>query len=686
MSLKRPLEIDDLLSVEYLSSPALSADGCHVSYVVQVADPATGKFAPRIWQAAADGSGASALFAEDDGCQKLPREAADGSLWYLSDKGNPGVFQVWHLADGSARRMSSLRHGVKWFSLSDDGTTVCFEAPLWPGETDGLEFDELCGPELEAWETARRRAPIVVEDIMYKLDETYGVFDGSILQTGVINAETGDAHLLSRGSVPHLRPVCSSDGTRVAAWCQPHDGWSRMSVELCVFDLASGAEQTLTEKSEGLAEVAPVWLDDSTLAYGCYAAVNEVLHGKLMRVTADGTGEPSDLLPEGYEQAFWGPGSMATGHTALGYSGEVIVATGADSVALLSANRGVQGVWSATAEGSYQQLTPDTCCVHAFDLAGEKIAYVKGEPSHLAELYLLDLASGQETKLAHHNVWADEVQMAEPQEVFVDSPADGKPIRGWFMRPADAPAEGALPCVLDIHGGPECHYPVDWWFEFQYLAARGMAVIWCDPHGSITFGDDWQKGAWDGTGYNDLMAFVDHACETGLADPERLGVTGGSYGGYMTNVVIGSTTRFAAAVAQRNLCNRATSYGTGDMGTIKEEEPFRGCLDSLTKRMRSRSTTIKTIDKIVTPTCVLHATNDYRCSFEQGEQLYHALRDRRPEVPSKLVAFPGENHGLTREGNAYAQRGHLLEMANWFDRFLIKGEGKATSDATPKEA
>ena len=165
------------------------------------------------------------------------------------------------------------------------------------------------------------------------------------------------------------------------------------------------------------------------------------------------------------------------------------------------------------------------------------------------------------------------------------------------------------------------------------------------------------------------MAFLDAAAAKGYIDPDRLGVTGGSYGGFMTNYIIGHTSRFAAAVSQRNLCNRATSYGTGDMGSIFEG-PFKGVYQSLLERMKGRSSTIRTIDRITTPLLILHATNDYRCSFEQGEQMFIAMKDRRPDVPVRFAAFPGENHGLTREGNAYAQMGHLGEMAGWFTKYL----------------
>lgn len=173
--------------------------------------------------------------------------------------------------------------------------------------------------------------------------------------------------------------------------------------------------------------------------------------------------------------------------------------------------------------------------------------------------------------------------------------------------------------------------------------------------------------------WDDLAAVVRAAVGRGFIDETRIGVTGGSYGGYMTNKFIGRTKLFAAAVTQRTLINPATSYGTGDMGFISSNPNANSVkmLDYLTGR--ARGNTITYIDNMKVPLLLLHGYRDYRCSFEQAEQLFAAMKDRNPEVPVRLVMFPEENHGIDRIGKLYNQIRHLSEMTDWFVKYLKEG-------------
>lgn len=681
MTEKRRLQLSDLLQIEYLSSPALSPDGKTALYVISTGEKETGKFVQNIWKVDVE-SKTKALLLGDSSHQKLPRFSPDGkTIYYLSDKNScKNIFQIWKLRDGIETQLTTLRHGVNWYSVSADGKKLAFEAPLWlegsaPGDAKENALHPMSQTERTAWQKKKDMQPIVVEEVMYKFDETYGIPDGSITQIGYVSVDTGAVSLLTWEDKAHSMPVFSPNSTKIACWRKPYGGWKKKRGELTLYDLDGNVTQ-LTEGIMGLGET-PVWKDNDTILYsGYYTGAEDVgglnedyFHGAFYAVSVSSR-KSSVVFPK--DAACWGPGAMATGHTAYGYPGDAAVICDGKLLSV-SAENASTCVYQMDLEGkTIKRIAGEHCCVQGFAAIPGKVLTVKGSPEHIADLYITDTITGEETLVAQHNAWMNEVEMNHPQKVFVPS-SDGQMIHGWILKP-DGYEEGKkYPAVLDIHGGPECYYPIDWWFEFQYLASRGMAVVWCDPHGSISYGKAFQEGAWDDIAYEDLMTFLDHAISLGFIDPEKLGVTGGSYGGYMTNHIIGRNSRFAAAVSQRNLCNRATSYGTGDMGSIMEQN-FRGCYHSLMNRMKGGSTTIKTIDKITTPLLILHATNDYRCSFEQGEQMFIAMKDRRPEIPVRFAAFLGENHGLTREGNMYSQKGHLLEMADWFEQYLSKNK------------
>ena len=253
---------------------------------------------------------------------------------------------------------------------------------------------------------------------------------------------------------------------------------------------------------------------------------------------------------------------------------------------------------------------------------------------------------------------------------------DGKAdLQGWVMHPENQEKGQKYPAVLYIHGGPECTFTAEYWHEFHALAAAGMAVIFANPRGSVGYGRAFCAGgiAWAKEAMDDLIAVVQAACEKGFIDEKRIGVTGGSYGGYMTNKFIGRTNHFAAAVTQRSLINPSTSYGTGDMGFISARPNWEGMkmLDELLDRARGNAITY--IDNMKVPLLILHGYKDYRCSFEQAEQLFIAMKDRNPEIPVRLVMFPTENHGVDRIGKLYNQIRHLSEMTDWFTTYLCGG-------------
>ena len=246
--------------------------------------------------------------------------------------------------------------------------------------------------------------------------------------------------------------------------------------------------------------------------------------------------------------------------------------------------------------------------------------------------------------------------------------ADGWMVEGWLMKPRGFDTSKKWPLVLEVHGGPHSTYGNGFFHEFQVLTGRGYGVLYTNPRGSHAYGEKFCSacvGDWGGKDYEDLMAGVDHALSTGWVDEKRLYVTGGSYGGFMTNWIIGHTTRFRAAATQRSISNNISAFGTSDIGwhfwehEMGEATPWHNA-DRLIER-----SPLTYVPKVKTPLLILHAERDLRCPIEQAEQFFIALRLHG--VETTFVRFPEDNHDLTRGGKPRNRMEHAKRIADWFD-------------------
>ena len=331
---------------------------------------------------------------------------------------------------------------------------------------------------------------------------------------------------------------------------------------------------------------------------------------------------------------------------------------------------------------STRKLSPAISASRAvtqFDL-NEKaglMAYAANDFRKLDDLHVAALDGSKERQLTHLNaaLWPL-LDLASVQRVPYKS-TDGWDIDGFLVKPLGWQPDKKYPMILSIHGGPAGQYGVDWYQEFQVYAGKGWAVFFCNPRGSTGYGQKFERGIvnnWGGMDYQDIMAGVDAVLKQNpWIDADRLGVTGGSYGGFMTNWILGHTTRFKAAVTLRSISNFISDDGTRD-GAYGHEDDFKGIVFDDFDQYWDASP-LKYAKNVKTPTLILHSDNDFRVPIEQGEQWFRALKHYG--VDAELVFFPRENHNLTRTGEPK----HLVESMNWqcywFERFL-DGNAKAT--------
>jgi dipeptidyl aminopeptidase/acylaminoacyl peptidase len=260
-------------------------------------------------------------------------------------------------------------------------------------------------------------------------------------------------------------------------------------------------------------------------------------------------------------------------------------------------------------------------------------------------------------------------ELGQIEEVWFKGP-DNNDLQGWIMKPPDFDASQKYPSILEIHGGPLAQYGNFFMHEFEFLAAHGYVVYFSNPRGGRGYGEAHAQAIWNdhgGADYDDVMAWANYVRQLPYIDETRMGVTGGSYGGFMVNWIIGHTQMFKAAVTQRSISNRLSSYGSSDINWMREfsfdnEPPWENLANYWSQ------SPLQYIGNARTPTLVIHSENDFRCPIEQGEQIFVALK--RLGVETEMVRFPDTSHGLSRNGRTDRRIIRLQHILRWFDKYL----------------
>ena len=303
-----------------------------------------------------------------------------------------------------------------------------------------------------------------------------------------------------------------------------------------------------------------------------------------------------------------------------------------------------------------------------YDVHDGQVIYAGMFDMKLPELYRAEKAEARCLTTWNAEVLKD-VYVARPRPVTAE--LDGEEIDGWVLLPEDYDPKKKYPAVLDIHGGPKCAYGPVFFHEMQAWAAKGYIVFFCNPHGSDGRGNafSYLDLQWGSIDYRQIMAFTDKVLETYPAiDTGRLCCTGGSYGGYMSNWILGHTDRFCCIATQRSISNWVTMYGIGDIPPVSCYEVCSA--DPYSEKGFAEMwdvSPLKYIRNAKTPTLIIHSEEDHRCPIPEGYQLYTALVSLR--VPARMVVFHGENHELSRTGKPAHRLRRLEEITGWFDKY-----------------
>ncbi|HJZ81105.1 MAG TPA: S9 family peptidase [Pyrinomonadaceae bacterium] len=668
----RGITPEDYFAFEFISDPNISPDGKLAAYVLTKIDRPQNRRNSSIWMAATDGSRAPWQFTTAPQSSNSPRWSPDGkSIAFLSSRPETAANatatpaeqprnQIYLLSmnGGEARRLTNLKNGVSVFRWSPDGTRLVVVSRLGPSDNRS---------DSRASDSRDRSDVRHYKNTSYKFNDT-GWFDDRRTHLWTVDVKTGEAKQITKGDDWNdSDPQWSPDGTRIAFVSnrtgKEYDENRNTDVWVINAD-GSGSLTKISDHDE--ADNQPRWSPDGKwIAFT--GEVHERDHPKIWLAPPTG-GPPSTLAANGLDlipgQLEWADDGKSL-YFETGVKGELhLFRLDIASKSVAQVTAGARGVRNAD-----------------FSFGTGKMVYLANDFKHLDDLYVADLNGKNEKKLTNLNeeLWKH-LQLADVER-FIYKSADDWDVDGFFVKPIGWQEGKKYPLVLSIHGGPAGQYGVDWYHEFQVYAAKGYAVLFTNPRGSTGYGQKFERGIvneWGGKDYVDIMNGLDAALRKyPWIDQDRMGVTGGSYGGFMTNWIVGHTDRFKAAVTLRSLSNFISDDGTRD-GAYGHSTDFGGDIFQKLDLYWERSP-LKYAAKVKTPTLILHSDNDYRVPIEQGEQWFRALKHFG--VTTEIVFFPRENHNLTRTGEPK----HLVESLNWqlywFDRFLNGNPNAVPPDA-----
>ncbi len=662
----RVVTAEDLYSFELPSHVRISPSGEAVVFSVQRVDPKTQEKYINLWLAPVDG-GEPCRFTYGDQCDTSPEWSPDGKqIAFLSNRRDlekPAQIYLIPSGGGEARPLTEILGEIESFHWAPDSCRLVCRVRKTDAEVLEREKDE---QKKKLGQVARH-----YDRVFFKLDGE-GYLPKERWHIWTVEVDTGKARQLTDSPVYDEQDVTwSPDGKHLAFLSNRSENpdFDLFHIDLYILPAAGGElrEVKTPPGEKGLPSFSP---DGQWIAYFASETNRETYKNMgLWIVPVDGSAEPRNLT-EIYDlhSTAWTINDMGQPETmppTWSNDGESIYFQAIQHGSTLLYKISIKGGSLETVIGSGGVVADFT-----FDRSQTRLAYLYGTMKDPGQVRVCDVPTGVVKELTGFNRdMLDHIDLGQVEEVWIPGPA-GNQIQGWILKPPGFDPNKQYPSILEIHGGPQTQYGNYFMHEFYYLAANGYVVYFCNPRGGRGYGEEHTKAIysdWGGADYDDLMAWTDFIASKPYIDKQRMGVTGGSYGGYMTVWIIGHTQRFRAAVAQRCVSNFVSMWGSSDFNwqfqqELNDKPPFEDL-----QKFWDHSP-IKYIGNAKTPTLVIHSENDLRCPIEQGEQVFVALK--RLGVDSEMVRFPNEFHGLSRTGRTDRRIVRLNHILRWFDKYL----------------
>lgn len=673
---KRLITEQDLLKFVWIADPQMSPDGKQVAYVRVVVNEKTDDYDTNLWLVPADGSSQPRPITSGTRDQS-PRWAPDGSrLAFVRAAGGPAQIYVMGLNGGEAQAVTDLARGASGPMWSPNGKQIAFSSSMKP--EDAEKKDPAAAPKSDVR---------VITDAAYR-NNGGGWAEQDRPSHIWITDVTGDGKIakakqITTGKYSESAQAWTNDGARIYFTSSRIDEpyYYQQKAELYSVPAGGGEFTRVATINGAIGSVKPS-PDGKSLAF--VASENgtperSYSQSDLWVASADGTGAPKNLTAK-YDFDIGGGIGGDQGAPRGGRAAGPLWAPDGKTIVIGSGEQGDGNVIRVdVATGNVTPVIKGKQAVQQYSVSsdGKSLVVLISNQTKIGDLFVVDLSapSASPREITHLNQELfSQLNLTTPEEIWWTS-FDGKKIQGWVLLPPNFDATKKYPFILQIHGGPHSAYGNVFTHEFHTMAARGYVVLFPNPRGSSNYGQDFGniiQFHYPGDDYKDLMAGVDEISKRPYIDTARLGVTGGSGGGLLTNWTVTQTTRFKAAVAQRDIADWAGFWYTADF-TQFTASWFRKAPWEDPQDFAARSP-ITHVANVKTPMMFILGDDDLRTPpSDGGEMMFRALKYLK--IPTVMVRFPGETHELSRGGKPKHRIERLNHITGWMDKWLMGKSG-----------
>ena len=661
---KRVLEKEDLFKIHSVTNPQLSPTNKEAVFLKTTIDEKENQYFSQLFHLNLDTQDVTQWTFGKERISSPKWSPTGEQVAFISNRDDKNQVFILNKKGGEAKKVTAIESGVNSFLWSPCGEKLWITSSL----KEGTSFTE---PEKKEKDDKEKPTAYVVDKMRYKMDglNGHGLTKQQVYsQIGILTLKDESIEQFSEGNYSHSLYDISPDGKKVIIGVNREEQKDYDFRQPLILVDVETKEETVLVDQEGYYGGAKFSYDGSFIAYsGSDATFKNATHSNVYIYDVE-----NDLTQNLTESIDAPVGDYAVGDTQQSVGAPSIIWTEAKDLYFQLSNLGDVQLYYASLEGAIFPASQEGEHVYDYTISKDGQFAIIGvsNPTFPGELFVYEIAKGERTQITHFNEdWLNEVTLSKPEPIVYTS-KDDLQVHGWLMKPATFEEGKNYPLVVEIHGGPHAMYANTFFHELQLLAAQGYGVLYVNPRGSHGYSQEFVNGVrgdYGGGDYEDIMAGLDYVLEeNSWIDVERLGVTGGSYGGFMTNWIVGHTNRFKAAVTQRSISNWTSFFGVSDIGYYFT--PWQIGTDMLDPEKLWEHSPLKYAKNIETPLLILHSELDFRCPIEQAEQLFITLKSMGKVAA--FVRFPDNNHNLSRTGTPNLRIERLQQIVSWFEKYL----------------